>query len=179
MRIFVPKEADPSEPRVPISPVTAAKLVKLGGDWDGERGRGVSGGWADHEYEAAGEKTSSDRMQSLSSADFVLRLRKPPLEEIEHLKSGGIHISLLDPFNEQKLVHRLAAAGVTAVSMEMIPRVTIAQKMDALSSQANLGGYVAGILAAAASKSILPMMTTAAGKNKKNPLFLVGGGGGG
>src|SRR5260221_10273954 len=99
-------------------------------------------------------------MQWLSSADLVLRLRKPPLEEIEHLKSGGIHISLLDPFNEQKLVHRLAAAGVTAVSMEMIPRVTITQKMDALTSHANLGGASAGIFAAAALKPPLPIMTT-------------------
>src|SRR5258707_7816032 len=163
MRIFVPKEADPSEPRVPISPVTAAKLVKLGADCDVERGLGVSVGWADHEYEAAGAKTSSDRMQSLSSADLVLRLRKPPLEEIEHLKSGGIHISLLDPFNEEKLVHRLAAAGVTAVSMEMIPRVTIAQKMDALSSQANLGGKVTLVLAPPPRQRNRRLSSTAAG----------------
>jgi H+-translocating NAD(P) transhydrogenase subunit alpha len=174
MRIFVPKEFDPSETRVPISPVTAGKLVKLGADCETERGLGLSVGWTDHEYEAAGTKTSSDRLQSLSNADLVLRLRKPPLEEIEHLKSGSIHVSLLDPFNEEKLVHRLAAAGVTAVSMEMIPRVAIAQKMDALSSQANLGGYVAVILAAAASKRILPMMTTAAGTIKPLRMFVIG-----
>jgi NAD(P) transhydrogenase subunit alpha len=174
MRIFVPKEPDPSEARVPVSPVTAAKLVKLGADCEVERRLGVSVGWPDSEYEAAGAKTSSDRIRSLSSADLVLRLRKPPLEEIEHLKSGSIHVSLLDPFNEEKLVHRLATAGVTAVSMEMIPRVAIAQKMDALSSQANLGGYVAVILAAAASKRILPMMTTAAGTIKPLRMFVIG-----
>ena len=174
MRIFVPKEPDSSEARVPVSPVTAAKLVKLGADCEVERGLGVSVGWPDKEYEAAGAKTSSDRVQSLSSADLVLRLRKPPLEEIERLKSGSIHVSLLDPFNEEKLVHRLAAVGVTAVSMEMIPRVAIAQKMDALSSQANLGGYVAVILAAAASKRILPMMTTAAGTIKPLRMFVIG-----
>src|SRR6266481_6010265 len=174
MRIFVPKEPDPSEARVPISPATAAKLVKLGAECEVERGLGVSVGWPDDDYEAAGAKTSSDRMHSLSSADLVLRLRKPPLEEVEHLKSGSIHVSLLDPFNEEKLVHRLAAAGVTAVSMEMIPRVTIAQKMDALSSQANLGGYVSVILAAAASKRILPMMTTAAGTIKPLRMFVIG-----
>ena len=174
MRTFVPKEADPSEARVPVSPATVGKLVKLGADCETERGLGISVGWADGEYEAAGAKTSSDRMQSLSSADLVLRLRKPPLEEIEHLKSGSIHVSLLDPFNEEKLVHRLAAAGVTAVSMEMIPRVAIAQKMDALSSQANLGGYVAVILAAAASKRILPMMTTAAGTIKPLRMLVIG-----
>jgi NAD(P) transhydrogenase subunit alpha len=174
MRIFVPKEADPSEVRVPISPATAAKLVKLGADCEVERELGLSVGWSNSEYEATGAKTSSDRIQSLSNADLVLRLRKPPIEEIEHLKSGSIHVSLLDPFNEEKLVHRLAAAGVTAVSMEMIPRVAIAQKMDALSSQANLGGYVAVILAAAASKRILPMMTTAAGTIKPLRMFVIG-----
>jgi H+-translocating NAD(P) transhydrogenase subunit alpha len=174
MRCFVPKEADPSEARVPISPATAAKLVKLGADCEVERGLGLSVGWLDAEYEAAGAKTSSDRLRSLSTADLVLRLRKPPLEEIEHLKSGSIHVSLLDPFNEEKLVHRLAAAGVTAVSMEMIPRVAIAQRMDALSSQANLGGYVAVILAASASKRVLPMMTTAAGTIKPLRMFVIG-----
>jgi H+-translocating NAD(P) transhydrogenase subunit alpha len=174
MRIFVPKEADPSEVRVPISPATAAKLVKLGADCEVERELGLSVGWSNSEYEATGAKTSSDRIQSLSNADLVLRLRKPPIEEIDHLKSGSIHVSLLDPFNEEKLVHRLAAAGVTAVSMEMIPRVAIAQKMDALSSQANLGGYVAVILAAAASKRILPMMTTAAGTIKPLRMLVIG-----
>jgi H+-translocating NAD(P) transhydrogenase subunit alpha len=174
MRIFVPKEADPSETRVPISPLTAGKLVKLGADCETESGLGLSVGWTDDEYEAAGAKISSDRRQSLVGADLVLRLRKPLVEEIEHLKPGSIHVSLLDPFNEKKLVHRLAAAGVTAVSMEMIPRVAIAQKMDALSSQANLGGYVAVILAAAASKRILPMMTTAAGTIKPLRMFVIG-----
>jgi H+-translocating NAD(P) transhydrogenase subunit alpha len=174
MRIFVPKEAEPSETRVPVSPVTVAKLVKLGADCETERGLGVTVGWADDQYEAAGAKTNSDRTQSLGSADLVLRLRKPPLEEIDYLKSESIHVSLLDPFNEEKLVHRLAAARVTAVSMEMIPRVAIAQKMDALSSQANLGGYVAVILAAAASKRIFPMMTTAAGTIKPLRMLVIG-----
>ena len=174
MRIFVPKEADPKETRVPISPATTGKLIKLGADCEVESGLGVSVGWLDNEYEAVGATTSVDRGNSLKSADLVLRLRKPPLEEVEYLKAGGIHVSLLDPFNEEKLVHLLAAAGVTAVSMEMIPRVAIAQKMDALSSQANLGGYVAVILAAAASKRILPMMTTAAGTIKPLRMFVIG-----
>jgi NAD(P) transhydrogenase subunit alpha len=174
MRIFVPREADPTEVRVPISPVTVGKLVKLGAECEVERDLGVSVDWADGEYEAAGAKISYDRTNSLSGADIVLRLRKPPMEEIKHLKKGSIHVSLLDPFNEEKLVHRLAAAGVTSVSMEMIPRVAIAQKMDALSSQANLGGYVAVILAAGASKRILPMMTTAAGTIKPLRMFVIG-----
>jgi NAD(P) transhydrogenase subunit alpha len=174
MRIFVPKEADPTELRVPISPVTAGKLVKLGADCEVEKGLGTSVGWLDADYESGGAKTSSDRAASLSNADLVLRLRKPAMEEIAQLKAGSIHVSLLDPFSEEKLVHRLAAAGITAVSMEMIPRVAIAQKMDALSSQANLGGYVAVILAAGAIKRILPMMTTAAGTIKPLRMFVIG-----
>jgi NAD(P) transhydrogenase subunit alpha len=174
MRIFVPKEADPTEPRVPISPATAAKLVKLGADCAVEKRLGASVGWSDSEYETAGAKLVSDRTGSLATADLVLRLRKPPLEEVKHLRAGSIHISLLDPFKEEKLVHQLAAAGVSAVSMEMIPRVSIAQKMDALSSQANLGGYVAVILAASAIQRILPMMTTAAGTIKPLRLFVIG-----
>ncbi len=174
MRIFVPKEADPTELRVPISPVTAGKLVKLGADCEVEKGLGTSVGWLDADYESGGAKTSSDRAASLSNADLVLRLRKPAMEEIAQLKTGSIHVSLLDPFSEEKLVHRLAAAGITAVSMEMIPRVAIAQKMDALSSQANLGGYVAVILAAGAIKRILPMMTTAAGTIKPLRMFVIG-----
>jgi NAD(P) transhydrogenase subunit alpha len=174
MRIFVPKEADPTEPRVPISPATAAKLVRLGADCAVEKGLGASVGWSDSEYGTAGAKLVSDRTGSLATADLVLRLRKPPLEEVKHLRAGSMHISLLDPFKEEKLVHQLAAAGVTAVSMEMIPRLSIAQKMDALSSQANLGGYVAVILAASASQRILPMMTTAAGTIKPLRLFVIG-----
>jgi H+-translocating NAD(P) transhydrogenase subunit alpha len=174
MRIFVPKETDPNEPRVAISPVTAAKLVKLGADVEVEKDLGISVYWSNGEYESAGAKVVSDRATAMSDADLVLRLRKPSVEDIRPLKKQSVHISLLDPFNEEGLVRELAAAGVTALSMEMIPRVTIAQKMDALSSQANLGGYVAVILAAAASKRILPMMTTAAGTIKPIRMFVIG-----
>jgi H+-translocating NAD(P) transhydrogenase subunit alpha len=174
MQIFVPREIDQNEPRVPISPATAAKLVKLGADCIVEKDLGVSVHWSNADYEAAGAKVASDRGAALQSADLVLRLRKPSLEDAQLLKKGSIHISLLDPFNEEKLVRQLAAGEVTALSMEMIPRVTITQKMDALSSQANLGGYVAVILAAAASKRMFPMMTTAAGTVKPARMFVIG-----
>jgi NAD(P) transhydrogenase subunit alpha len=174
MQIFVPREIDQNEPRVPISPATAAKLVKLGADCTVEKDLGVSVHWSNADYEAAGAKVASDRGAALQSADLVLRLRKPSLEDAQLLKKGSIHISLLDPFNEEKLVRQLAAGEVTALSMEMIPRVTITQKMDALSSQANLGGYVAVILAAAASKRMFPMMTTAAGTVKPARMFVIG-----
>jgi H+-translocating NAD(P) transhydrogenase subunit alpha len=174
MRIFVPKETDPNEPRVAISPATAAKLLKLGADIVVEKDLGISVHWSNAEYESAGAKVVSDRAAAMTDADLVLRLRKPSVEDIRLLKKQSIHVSLLDPFNEEGLVRQLAAAGVTALSMEMIPRATITQKMDALSSQANLGGYVAVILAAEASNRILPMMTTAAGTIKPTRMFVIG-----
>jgi NAD(P) transhydrogenase subunit alpha len=110
----------------------------------------------------------------LKTADIILRLRKPPLEEIDLMKKGCIHISYLDPFNETELVDKLVAAGISAVSLEMIPRTTVAQKMDVLSSQANLGGYVSVILAAEQLDKIFPMMTTPAGTIKPARVFIIG-----
>ena len=118
----------------------------------------------------------ADRASILSSSDIVLRLRKPPLEEISRLKKGAIHISFLDPFNESQLLEAFVRGGVSAISMEMIPRTTLAQKMDALSSQANLAGYVSVILAAERIKKIIPMMTTPAGTIAPARVFIIGAG---
>jgi NAD(P) transhydrogenase subunit alpha len=101
-------------------------------------------------------------------------LRKPPADEIALLKPNAIHASLLDPFNEKELVQKFAEYGVSAISMEFIPRTTRAQKMDVLSSQANLGGYEAVILAARYSNKIFPMMTTAAGTILPSKVFIIG-----
>jgi NAD(P) transhydrogenase subunit alpha len=105
---------------------------------------------------------------------MVLRLRKPPLEEIATLKKGCIHVSFLDPFNEDALVDEFTQCGVTAISMEMIPRTTLAQKMDALSSQANLAGYVAVILGSDRLNKVLPMMMTPAGTIAPSRVFIIG-----
>jgi H+-translocating NAD(P) transhydrogenase subunit alpha len=174
MRIFVPKEIYPGEKRVPLSPATVGKLAKLGADVEIESNLGATVNWPDSDYENVGARLSSDRRASLSSAQLILRVRKPPFDEIDDLKAGSVHISLLDPFNEEKLVRRLAGAQVTAVSMEMIPRVTVAQPMDVLSSQANLVGYVSVVLAANAVDRIFPMMTTAAGMIKPLRMFVIG-----
>src|SRR6202022_1198426 len=174
LRIFAPTESHPGETRAPLVPATVAKLAKLGAEVEVQRGLGASIYFADSEYEAAGAKISADRRRSLADADIVLRLRKPPPEEIDLLKRGSIHISFLDPFNERALVEALAKAGVSAISMEMIPRIAVAQKMDALSSQANLAGYVAVTVAAAASKRIFPMMMTPAGTVKPLRVFVIG-----
>ena len=148
MKISVPKETHPGETRAPLTPDSAARLVKLGAQVEVEAGIGAGAGFADDAYTKAGATVSADRKALLGSADMVLRLRKPPVEEIALLKSGVVHASLLDPFNERELVQKLAERGVSAISMEFIPRTTRAQKMDVLSSQANLGGYEAVILAA-------------------------------
>src|SRR6516165_3295917 len=174
MRIFVPKEIHPGESRAALVPGTVAKLIRLGAEVAIEQGLGASINCAENEYEGAGAKLSSDRHQSLAGADMVLRVRKPPSNEIDLLKEGCIHVSLLDPFNEQAVVKQLASAGVSAISLEMIPRTAVAQKMDVLSSQANLAGYFSVILAASSVNRIFPMMTTAAGTIKPLRMFVIG-----
>ena len=117
---------------------------------------------------------STDRRASLGAADIVLRLRKPPMDEAALMKPGCLHVGFLDPFNDLDLVRALAAAGVSAVSMQMIPRSTVAQKMDALSSQANLAGYISVIIAAERLGKIFPMMTTPAGTIRPAKVFVIG-----
>jgi NAD(P) transhydrogenase subunit alpha len=174
MKIAVPKELSPGETRVALIPATVKKLVELGAQVDVERGFGVSVNASDADYTTAGATVTADRKALLGSADMVLRLRKPAADEIPLLKKGCIHISYLDPFNEKDLVKALASAGTSAISLEMIPRTTLAQKMDVLSSQANLGGYVAVILAAERTRKILPMMMTPAGTISPARVFVVG-----
>ena len=143
MRLFFPSETDPSERRVAIMPASVAKLVKLGAVVEVEAGVGRAIHVTDGDYLSAGANVVPDRRAGLASADMILRLQKPAAAEIGSLKPGCIHISYLDPFNSLELVRRLAASKTSAICMEMIPRSTIAQKMDALSSQASLAGYVA------------------------------------
>jgi NAD(P) transhydrogenase subunit alpha len=174
MKIAVPRETHPGETRASLTPDTAAKLIKLGAQVEIEASLGAAAGFPDDAYTKAGATISSDRKALISTGDMVLRLRKPPVEEIAWLKPGAIHASLLDPFNEKELVQQFAERGISAISMEFIPRTTRAQKMDVLSSQANLGGYEAVILAARYSNKIFPMMTTAAGTILPSKVFIIG-----
>ena len=176
MIIAVPKENYPGENRVSLVPSSVDRLVKKSAVVQIEAGLGLSIGVSDDEYKKAGASVIGDRRALLSSADIVLRLRKPPAEEIKDLKKGSLHISFLDPFNEKALVDSLAAQGVSAISMEMIPRTTRAQKMDALSSQANLAGYVMVLLAAQKLPKIFPMLMTPAGTISPARVFIIGAG---
>jgi len=174
MIIGIPKENYPGERRVAFIPSSVDRLVKKGAIVAIEAGLGLSIGISDEEYKKAGATVEANRSTLLSSADMVLRLRKPPVDEVSSLKKGSIHISFLDPFNEKALVEALAQNQISAFSMEMIPRTTRAQKMDALSSQANLAGYVTVILAAERLPKIFPMLMTAAGTIAPARVFIIG-----
>jgi NAD(P) transhydrogenase subunit alpha len=150
------------------------KLTALGAQVAVEAGIGASVNFSDPEYRDAGAEIVADRRPTLASADIVLRLRKPPLADIAALKRACIHVSFLDPFTDVETVRALAAAGVSAICMEMIPRSTIAQKMDALSSQASLAGYVAVLLGANRLDRIFPMMMTPAGTIPPAKVFIIG-----
>jgi NAD(P) transhydrogenase subunit alpha len=176
MQIGVLKETHPGENRVAVIPDTVKKLVKLGAELTVETALGQGAGFADEAYAEAGATIASNRNDILAKSDILLRIRKPESDEVGQIKQGCIHISYLDPFNEGELVDALAKQGISAVSMEMIPRTTLSQKMDALSSQANLAGYVAVMMAANRLDRLLPMMMTPAGTIKPARVFVIGAG---
>jgi len=176
MKIAIPTEDHPGETRVPLIPEHVAKLVAAGADISIESELGQPLQITDDAYAAAGATTVDDRISLLRDADMVMRIRKPNLEEVGQLKEGCIYVSLLDPFNERELIEMFAAEGISAISMEMIPRITRAQKMDVLSSQANLAGYVAVIIAAERINKIFPMMMTPAGTIAPSRVFVIGAG---
>jgi NAD(P) transhydrogenase subunit alpha len=160
MIVAVPRETD--DTRSALIPDAVKKLCALEGV-DVIVESGLSEHWPDSDFEAAGASVMSDRPAMLGRADVVLRIHPTDPDEIGTLKKGALHISMLDPYNNKSLVEAYASAGVDAVSLEMIPRTTLAQKMDVLSSQASLAGYVAVIKAADRLDRILPMMMTPAG----------------
>lgn len=176
MKIAIAKENVTQDSRVPIVPAGVKKLVDLGAEIGVEKGIGASINIADKLYEEAGAQVATDQKTLLKSADMVLRLNKPTPEEASLLESGTTLVSFLDPFNDKPLLEKLAAQGVTALSMEMLPRTTLAQKMDALSSQANLAGYAAVMLATGSSSKILPMMSTPSGTISPARVFIIGAG---
>jgi len=176
MLIAVLKETTGNERRVALTPEFAKKLIQLGAQVSVESGAGKGAGHSDADYQAVGAEIASDAAALTASADIIPRVHRPSTEQLRHYRQDAISISFLDPFNEQALIETMASKGVTAVSMEMIPRTTRSQKMDALSSQANLAGYVMVLKAITALDSILPMMMTPAGTIKPSKVFVIGAG---
>jgi NAD(P) transhydrogenase subunit alpha len=172
MRIAVAREIDP-EPRVAATPDTVKKLAALGADVVVEQGAGLKSGVLDTEYSGAGATVSPN---AVSDADVVLKVRRPANGELGTYKRGALVIAIMDPYGNEAALAELAKAGVTAFAMELMPRITRAQAMDVLSSQANLAGYRAVIDGAADYGRALPMMMTAAGTVPATKVFVMGAG---
>ncbi len=173
MRIAVAREADAAEDRVAATPDTVKKMKGLGVDVAVEPGAGIKSGIPDAEFTAAGA-TVADGV--LKDADVVLKVRRPAASELAGYKKGALVVAIMDPYGQDAALKAMADAGVTAFAMELMPRITRAQVMDVLSSQANLAGYQAVIDAAAPYGRALPMMMTAAGTVPAARVFVMGAG---
>jgi NAD(P) transhydrogenase subunit alpha len=172
MIIAIPKERRADEARVAATPETAKKLKTLGLSVLVEKGAGAGAFYSDADYEAAGASIAPDGV--LKNADIVLKVRAPQADEIAQMKRGAILVALLAPTSEKETIAQLAAASIDAFAMEFLPRISRAQAMDVLSSQANLAGYKAVIDAAAEFGRAMPMMMTAAGTIAPARVFVMG-----
>jgi len=176
MKIAVPAEVDPAEPRVAATPETVRKIRTLGADVAVESGAGVKSGVPDAEYTAAGATVAASAGDTVKDADVVLKVRRPAASELSGYKNGALVIAIMDPFGHEAELGAIAQAGIAAFAMELMPRITRAQSMDVLSSQANLAGYRAVIDGAAEYERALPMMMTAAGTVPAARVFIMGAG---
>src|SRR3981189_1943438 len=173
MKIAVAKEIDASEPSVAASPDTVKKFKALGVDIAVEPGAGIKSGLPDSEFTAAGAVGSAD---ALKDADIVIKVKRPEASELVNYKRGALVIAIMDAYGNDAALKAMADAGISAFAMELMPRITRAQVMDVLSSQANLAGYRAVIEAAEAFGRAFPMMMTAAGTIPAAKVFVMGGG---
>jgi NAD(P) transhydrogenase subunit alpha len=171
MKVAIPKEIAAGEPRVAAVPDTIKKLMALGAEVAIEPGAGVQSGVPDAEYQAAGAAISAD---AVKDADIVLKVRRPESGELSKYKRGALAIAIMDPYGNDAALKSMADAGIAAFAMELMPRITRAQVMDVLSSQANLAGYRAVIEAAEAFGRAFPMMMTAAGTIPAAKVFIMG-----
>lgn len=176
MKITVLKETEPAETRVALTPESVKKLVGKNAAVAVESGAGERSNASDADYEAAGASVSADRSGLIQSADLLAVVNRLPEEDLSKMKAEAMLIGFLRPFDDPAKLRKLIEQGVSAVSMELIPRSTLAQKMDALSSQANLAGYVAVVAAAEKQTRIMPMMTTPAGTISPSRVFIIGAG---
>ena len=171
-KVLVCKEKVEAETRVALIPDDIKRLSGMGFEFMVVSGAGIKSGIKDADYEAAGAKIIKTEEEGYADSDIIVRILKP--ESAKGMRADTLHISYLDPFNEKALLKEFATAGVQAVSLEMIPRTTLAQKMDVQSSQTSLAGYVAVLNAAARLPKILPMMVTPAGTINPARVFIIG-----
>ncbi len=172
MLIGVAAETDPAETRVAATPETVKKFIGLGAEVAVERGAGDKAGVPDRDYESAGARLVS--AADALGADVVLKVRRPNAEEIAALKTGALVVAAMDPYGHTDVIEAIAKSGASAFAMELMPRITRAQVMDVLSSQANLAGYRAVIDAASEYGRALPMMMTPAGTVPAAKMFIMG-----
>ncbi len=176
MRISIPKERRPHEQRVAASPDTVKKLVGMGHQLVIETGAGAGASFPDSAYVAAGASIAATPRDTLGSADIVLKVQRPEPQEIGEMKSGAVLVAMLSPLQNPDEVKAYAAAGLTSFAMELVPRISRAQAMDVLSSQANLAGYRAVLEASVAFGRAFPMMMTAAGTIAPARALIMGAG---
>ena len=171
-KILVCRETDPRETRTPLIPDDVKKLINMGFEVKVVKGTGAKSGFSDEAYEKAGAVLVSSNEEGYKGSEIVLRIMKP--ESVDGIEKDTLHLSYLDPFNEKELLGKMASSGISAVSLEMIPRTTLAQKMDVQSSQTSLAGYCAVVNAAAKLPKILPMMVTPSGTINPARVFIIG-----
>ena len=171
MKIAVAKEIDPLEPRVAASPDTVKKFKALGAEVVIEPGAGIMFGVPDAEFTAAGATVSAD---ALKDADIIIKVKRPEASELANYRRGALVFAIMDPYGNDAALKAMADAGIASFAMELMPRITRAQVMDVLSSQANLAGYRAVIEGAEAFGRAFPMMTTAAGTVPATKVFVMG-----
>jgi NAD(P) transhydrogenase subunit alpha len=176
MKVAVPRETAGGEARVAATPDTVKRLVGLGASVAVEAGAGVASRILDQDYVAAGATIAPDAGSALADADVVLTVRRPTPELAAHIKRGALVVGIMDPYGNRDALQQMADAGLVAVAMELMPRITRAQVMDVLSSQANLAGYQAVLDAAYVYDRAMPMMMTAAGTVPAARVFVMGAG---
>jgi NAD(P) transhydrogenase subunit alpha len=176
MRIAVLSEADEAETRVAATPETVKRYKGLGADVVVQSGAGAEAGVPDADFEAAGATVAASAEEALRDADIVLKVRRPNEAELKSIKPGAIVVAIMDPYGQDAALRAMADAKVSTFAMELMPRITRAQVMDVLSSQANLAGYRAAIDGAAEYGRAMPMMMTAAGTVPAARVFVMGAG---
>ncbi|MEB3235852.1 MAG: NAD(P) transhydrogenase subunit alpha [Cyanobacteriota bacterium] len=176
LTVFVPRETRPGELRVAATPETVKTLVAAGMAVTIEAAAGLAAGFPDAAYSQAGAEVSAQAAGLWSTADVVLVVAPPAAAQLAQLKSAALLVGLLEPYDAAERLQGLAAAGVSAVAMELLPRISRAQSMDVLSSQANIAGYKAVLLAASALNRYVPMLMTAAGTIQPARALVLGAG---